>query len=46
VREGMIDMDSSIQRLYDAGKITAQAAHDKAIDKEQFKNLLGQDVRT
>jgi twitching motility protein PilT len=40
VREGMIDMDSSIQRLHDAGKITAQAAYDKAIDKEQFKNLL------
>jgi len=40
VREGMIDMDSSIQRLYDAGKVTAQAAYDKAIDKEQFKSLL------
>ncbi len=39
VREGMIDMDSSIQRLYEAGKITAQAAYDKAIDKEQFKDL-------
>ncbi len=41
IREGMIDMDSSIQKLFDAGKISAQAAYDKAIDKEQFKDLLG-----
>jgi twitching motility protein PilT len=39
VREGMVDMDSSIRRLYEAGRITARAAFDKAIDKEQFKEL-------
>jgi twitching motility protein PilT len=38
--EGMIDMDSSIKRLFDEGKISARAAYDKAIDKEQFKGLL------
>ena len=40
-REGMVDMDTSIRRLYDAGRITARAALDKAIDKEQFKDLEG-----
>ena len=39
VREGMVDMDTSIRRLYEAKKITARAAYDKAIDKEQFKDL-------
>jgi twitching motility protein PilT len=39
VKEGMIDMDSSIRRLYEAGTVTARAAYDKAIDKEQFKDL-------
>ncbi len=39
-REGMIDMDSSIRKLFDEEKITARAAYDKAIDKEQFKNAL------
>jgi twitching motility protein PilT len=38
-REGMVDMDTSIRRLYDAKRITARAAYDKAIDKEQFKDL-------
>ena len=37
---GMIDMDSSLQKLLDEGKITARAAYDKAIDKEQFKPRL------
>jgi twitching motility protein PilT len=37
---GMIDMDSSLKKLFDDGKITARAAYDKAIDKEQFKPLL------
>src|SRR5216684_679021 len=37
VREGMIDMDSSIKKLLEEGKISAQAAYDKAIDKESFK---------
>jgi twitching motility protein PilT len=41
VREGMIDMDSSIRKLYEAKRITARAAYDKAIDKEQFKDLEG-----
>jgi twitching motility protein PilT len=40
VKEGMIDMDSSIKRLFEEGKINARAAYDKAIDKEQFKDLL------
>src|SRR5207253_7248274 len=40
-REGMIDMDSSIRKLFDEEKISARAAYDKAIDKEQFKDALG-----
>ncbi|MDQ3280292.1 MAG: type IV pilus twitching motility protein PilT [Acidobacteriota bacterium] len=39
VREGMVDMDTSIRRLYEAKRITARAAYDKAIDKEQFKDV-------
>jgi twitching motility protein PilT len=39
MREGMVDMDTSIRRLYDAKKISARAAFDKAIDKELFKDL-------
>jgi twitching motility protein PilT len=40
VKEGMIDMDSSIRKLFDEKKISARAAYDKAIDKEAFKDLL------
>lgn len=40
VKEGMIDMDTSIRRLFEAGKVTGRAAYDKAIDKEQFKDVL------
>ncbi|MEO8036129.1 MAG: type IV pilus twitching motility protein PilT [Acidobacteriota bacterium] len=40
VRDGMIDMDTSIKRLFEAKKITARAAYDKAIDKELFKDIL------
>jgi twitching motility protein PilT len=40
VKEGMIDMDGSIRKLFDEKKVTARAAYDKAIDKEQFKDLL------
>jgi twitching motility protein PilT len=40
VREGMVDMDTSIRRLFEAGKVSARAAYDKAIDKEQFKDLI------
>src|SRR5215212_1507737 len=36
VKEGMVDMDTSIRRLFEEGKITARAAYDKAIDKERF----------
>jgi len=39
MREGMVDMDTSIRRLYEANRITARAAYDKAIDKEAFKDL-------
>jgi len=39
VREGMVDMDTSIRRLYEAKRISARAAYDKAIDKESFKDL-------
>mgnify|MGYP003575295860 CR=1 FL=1 len=39
VREGMVDMDTSIRRLFEANRITARAAYDKAIDKEAFKDL-------
>ena len=40
VKEGMIDMDSSIRKLYDEKKISARAALDKAIDKSLFKDLM------
>ena len=40
IREGMVDMDTSIKRLLEDGKVTARAAYDKAIDKEQFKDLV------
>jgi len=40
VKEGMIDMDTSIRRLFEDGKITGRAAYDKAIDKESFKDVL------
>ena len=40
VKEGMVDMDTSIKRLFEDKKVTARAAYDKAIDKEQFKDLL------
>ncbi|HEX6096811.1 MAG TPA: type IV pilus twitching motility protein PilT [Thermoanaerobaculia bacterium] len=38
-RDGMVDMDTSIRRLYEAKRISARAAYDKAIDKEAFKDL-------
>jgi twitching motility protein PilT len=40
IREGMVDMDTSIRKLYDEKKVSARAAYDKAIDKAQFKDLL------
>jgi len=39
-KQGMIDMDTSIRKLYDENKVSAQAAYDKAIDKELFKELI------
>ena len=38
--QGMVDMDTSLKQLYDAKKVTARAAYEKAIDKELFKPLL------
>ena len=45
IKEGMIDMDSSIRKLLEEEKITARAAYDKAIDKEQFKEMLEKEQR-
>jgi twitching motility protein PilT len=45
-RDGMIDMDSSIRRLYEQKLISARAALDKAIDKSAFKDLLEGEERT
>jgi len=40
IKEGMVDMDTSIRKLLDEGKITPRAAYDKAIDKEGFRQFL------
>ncbi|MHB0972000.1 MAG: type IV pilus twitching motility protein PilT [Thermoanaerobaculia bacterium] len=40
IKEGMIDMDSSIRRLLEEKKVTPRAAYDKAIDKEAFRPFL------
>ena len=40
-KSGMIEMDTAIRALYDAGKVSARAAYDKAINKELFEDLLG-----
>ena len=40
IKEGMIDMDTSIKNLLEDGKVTARAAFDKAIDKELFRDLI------
>jgi hypothetical protein len=37
----MIEMDTAIRALFDAGKVSARAAYDKAINKELFEDLLG-----
>jgi twitching motility protein PilT len=39
VKEGMIDMDASIRKLYEAGVISARAAYDKAIDKSSLEDI-------
>ena len=45
IKEGMIDMDSSIRKLVEEEKVSARAAYDKAIDKEQFKELFEKETR-
>lgn len=35
----MMDMDSSIRKLFDDGIIDTRTAFDKAIDKELFQDL-------
>ncbi len=40
VKQGMIDMDTSIRQLYEEGVVSARAAYDKAIDKELFKDIV------
>ena len=40
-KSGMIEMDTAIRALYDAGMVSARAAYDKAINKELFEDLLG-----
>jgi twitching motility protein PilT len=40
IKQGMIDMDTSIRNLFEEGIITARDAYDKAIDKEQFKDII------
>jgi twitching motility protein PilT len=39
VKEGMIDMDASIRKLYEEGLISARAAYDKAIDKSALEDI-------
>ncbi len=41
VQLGMVDMDTSIRRLYEEGTVSARAAYDKAIDKELFRDIIG-----
>jgi twitching motility protein PilT len=42
VKQGMVDMDSSIRRLHEEGVVSARAAYDKAIDKELFKDIVSE----
>lgn len=42
VNQGMIEMDASIRALYEAGIVDARAAHDKSVDKELFKDIIGE----
>jgi len=46
IKEGMIDMDSSIRKHFEDGKITARAAYDKAIDKESFRPMVEKESGT
>jgi twitching motility protein PilT len=40
-KAGMIEMDTAIRELFEAGKVSARAAYDKAINKELFEDLIG-----
>jgi twitching motility protein PilT len=40
VKEGMMEMDTSIRRLFEEGVVDARAAYDKAINKDMFKDLV------
>ena len=40
VKEGMMEMDTAIRRLYEDGFVDARAAYDKSINKEMFKDLV------
>ncbi len=42
VNQGMIEMDTSIRALFEEGIVDAHAAHDKAINKELFKDIIGE----
>jgi hypothetical protein len=33
-------MDAAIRELFEAGKVSARAAYDKAINKELFEDLV------
>ena len=41
VKGGMIERDSAIRALFDAGLVSARAAYDKAINRELFEDLVG-----
>ncbi len=40
VKEGMMEMDTSIRKLFEEGLIDARAAYDKSINKDMFKDLV------
>jgi twitching motility protein PilT len=40
-KTGMIEMDTAIRALFDAGLVSARAAYDKAINKDLFEDLVG-----
>ncbi|MBH24788.1 MAG: type IV pili twitching motility protein PilT [Myxococcales bacterium] len=44
-RLGMITMDDSLTQLINADVITAEAAMEKAIEKERFKDLVEEELR-
>ncbi len=40
VKEGMMEMDTAIRKLFEEGLVDARAAYDKAINKDMFKDLV------